>query len=448
MEHKRSIAAARKRLKPTTRWGWYMLAGALLLAVLGAAGAADRMLATSASAEPFAAAATAPVGANVGAASSAAGESGSAQTLYAHGDRLRPLVEVTGGVQTLNIYGPGGQIIAQVARDGQDGQEARHLLADHPGSTRAALDGDGNAVARFEYGPHGDTTASGTAAVEVRYRYTGHAYDEEQGVYETPARGYDPTTGRFLSVDPQRQDASPYVYAGNNPVGYLDPTGGGRVPYFMKSGMKKSHGMVARSIANLFGVHKRQDIGPSTAFKKSKKTGRSTVRKDVKRFLYGDTREGREVRKFKFNEKFFWIMGEEEDVPDDLYEVFTSVRKRQEYKSFANKIILLDFTGTKKSKDILTEFEDRNESALLIKAEIAYGWDDKNRTASGFKVDGSDLGPSQFQAHVEDKIVRKWPEGSTSMPSAPMSDDSLLVSIPLEHMNSFLRFPATRQIAE
>ena len=206
----------------------YMLAGVLLVVVLGATGIAALLLAASASPDLTAAGPTASPAANVAGASSAAGVSSSVRTLYAHGDRLRPLVEETGGGQTLNIYGPGGQIIAQVARDGSGGQEARYLLADHLGSTRPALDAHGNPVARFEYGPYGETTASGTADVGVRYRYTGHAYDEEQRVYETPARGYDPTTGRFLSVDPQRQDASPYVYAGNNPVLYKDRTGKGR----------------------------------------------------------------------------------------------------------------------------------------------------------------------------------------------------------------------------
>ena len=125
-------------------------------------------------------------------------------------------MEETGGAQTLNIYGPGGQ-------------EVRLLLADHLGSTRAILDAADNLVAQFEYGPYGKTGAAGMAATKVRYRYTGHPWDAAQGLYQTPARGYDPTQGRFLSVDPQRQDASPYVYAGNNPILYRDPNGKGRV---------------------------------------------------------------------------------------------------------------------------------------------------------------------------------------------------------------------------
>jgi serum amyloid A protein len=37
---------------------------------------------------------------------------------------------------------------------------------------------------------------------------------------------YDPTIGRFLSTDPRRQFASPYVGMGNNAVSGVDPTGG------------------------------------------------------------------------------------------------------------------------------------------------------------------------------------------------------------------------------
>ena len=154
MFRKGSTAAVRKRLNPIARWGRYLLAGGLLL--LAVLGAADWMQATPAAPEPFAAA---------GATSSAGGGSGSAPTLYAHGAQLRPLVEETGGEKTLNIYGPGGRIIAQVGPAGSNGsgsQEVRHLLADHLGSTQAARDGGGNVVAQFEYGPYGKTSTQST----------------------------------------------------------------------------------------------------------------------------------------------------------------------------------------------------------------------------------------------------------------------------------------------
>ena len=42
------------------------------------------------------------------------------------------------------------------------------------------------------------------------------------------ARMYDPSLGRFLSVDPlagKYPHLSPYVYANNNPLKYVDPDG-------------------------------------------------------------------------------------------------------------------------------------------------------------------------------------------------------------------------------
>ena len=222
-------SAARKGSRLAHRWGVYLVAATLLL--LGVAGVSSQLLSASATPEPAVsdALSAVPLPANGEVVGNAPAGDDGARTLNLYGGGMRPLVEERDGVQTLNIYGPGGRIIAQVVRYGQGSEEVRYLLTDHLGSTRVVLDAEGNAVARYEYAPHGETTAAGTAAGEVRYRYTGHPYDEEQGVYETPARGYDPTLGRFLSVDPQRETGSPYTYVTNNPVLYKDPNGKGRV---------------------------------------------------------------------------------------------------------------------------------------------------------------------------------------------------------------------------
>ncbi len=350
MSRRHSTAAARKRLKTVARWGRYLLAVALLLAVLGTA---DRMQATPAVPEPFAAA---------GATSSAGGGSGSAPTLYAHGDRLRPLVEETGNAQTLNIYGPGGQIIAQVARDGLGGsQKAPHLLADHLGSTRAILDADDNVVARFEYGPHGDTAESGVAAAELPYRYTGHAYDEEQGVYQTPNRTYDPTTGRFLSVDPRRQDASPYVYAGNNPVTNVDSSGDIYVPFYLRSGFAtitvngRSESPLAQRVQRAItgiqpGVNQAGDpeqlvVRPDDYFfsyqaseepgSRFAALGRTFVRSEV------DLQDGL----VHHGDDLYWLVGNEHQVrmPLDAPEVLA--RWRELRPGLANNVVVVDLSG-------------------------------------------------------------------------------------------------------
>ena len=144
-------------------------------------------------------------------------------TIYGNG--LRPLVEEKDTVQTLNVYGPGNRIVAQVLRDAQGNEEVRYLVGDHLGSTRLALDQAGNVVAGFDYSPFGETAASGVDALEVRYRYTGHPANRSLDSYHLPRREYDPGLSRFASVDPAREFPSPYVYAANNPVNATDPTG-------------------------------------------------------------------------------------------------------------------------------------------------------------------------------------------------------------------------------
>ncbi|MBO4712907.1 MAG: hypothetical protein J5615_03330 [Fibrobacter sp.] len=52
-------------------------------------------------------------------------------------------------------------------------------------------------------------------------------YDGRLGLYYFGARYLDPMLGVWTSVDPARQFASPYLYAGNgmNPIGAIDPDG-------------------------------------------------------------------------------------------------------------------------------------------------------------------------------------------------------------------------------
>ncbi len=336
-----------KRSTTIARWGRYLMAGALL-AVLVASAISAQLFATSDTPHGYSLEDAHP-------------------TLYVHGDRLRPLVEETDGAQTLNIYGPGGRIIAQAARDDQGSQEVRYPLADHLGSTRAILDADDNAVAHFEYAPHGETATSGAAAAEARYRYTGHPYDESQGLYQTPARGYDPATGRFLSVDPQRQDASPYVYAGNNPVGFIDPTGGVKVPFFMRSGfwserenfasagltkwqVRSSHDSL-RDISTKLGKHGEQRIHDATRVFGSHPDKLPQSVSEASRFLGGRNSD----RAFGFNNQLYWFIGDDKGVelPAHFPEAVLSIRDvsrgdlaSSNYASpdFAENIVLVDFT--------------------------------------------------------------------------------------------------------
>ncbi|MBN8650630.1 MAG: fibronectin type III domain-containing protein [Cytophagales bacterium] len=62
---------------------------------------------------------------------------------------------------------------------------------------------------------------------ENRYRFQSKAIQKDLGVelYDFGSRLYDPYTGRWFAVDPQKQFASPYTAMGNNPLMMVDPDG-------------------------------------------------------------------------------------------------------------------------------------------------------------------------------------------------------------------------------
>ena len=57
------------------------------------------------------------------------------------------------------------------------------------------------------------------------FRYCAEYYDAETGYIYLRARYYDVKDGRFISEDPAKDGLNWYVYCGNNPVNFVDPSG-------------------------------------------------------------------------------------------------------------------------------------------------------------------------------------------------------------------------------
>lgn len=137
---------------------------------------------------------------------------------------------------------PGPEAIDDARNSGTwqgEGTEAATVMSpqfvywDHLGSTRLVTDALGVPIARYKYYPFGQE-AEYWDSVGNRMQFTGHERDSDVRLDYMLARYYGLTLARFLSADPitvtsDRLLSPPslnlYVYANNNPLRYIDPTG-------------------------------------------------------------------------------------------------------------------------------------------------------------------------------------------------------------------------------
>jgi RHS repeat-associated protein len=84
-------------------------------------------------------------------------------------------------------------------------------------------------VQHVEYVPFGEVfIEERNNTWNTPYLFNGKELDEETGLYYYGARYYNPRESLWLSVDPLAEDYpdwSPYSYAMNNPLVFIDPTG-------------------------------------------------------------------------------------------------------------------------------------------------------------------------------------------------------------------------------
>ena len=325
---------------------------------------------------------------------------GGRQDVTAYGLHIRPLVD---NQARINIYGPGGERIAQV-----NGEATDVYVTDHLSSTRLLL-GPSRAISH-EYDPYGETITDPAGTIS----FTGHPYDAQQGIYITPGRGYDSSLGRFLSPDSLRQGASPYTYAGQDPVTNLAVLSGPKsssniyVPFYIRSGftteMSSSNyrSPLAQSIRQVITQDGKIMVSPDTTFfqfDKGKTRGERFKDFGKRLINYENHSEIGE----QHGDTVYWLVGDQQDLkkPLDVKEVFSEWRSMR--PGIASNIIVIDTSGP---KNLSKPIQDALNEARLKHTLISTTVDTKmtragNKSAVSFRVGNATLGRDEFSEHVK-----------------------------------------------
>ena len=117
----------------------------------------------------------------------------------------------------------------QLLRDALGSYSVQYYLKDHLGNTRLVLKEDGNVSQRTEYYGFGLPIFKDTSSVATnKYLYNGKEQQPQTKWFDYGARMYDPTIGRWMTIDPLSEQSrrwSPYNYVYNNPLRFIDPDG-------------------------------------------------------------------------------------------------------------------------------------------------------------------------------------------------------------------------------
>ena len=106
-------------------------------------------------------------------------------------------------------------------------------------STRLITDVNGNDIGEQGHFPFGESWYTKNSA-NGEWVFTTYQRDQESGLDYALARYYDPTVARFCSADPlggqpgDPQSWNRYVYARNDPINLIDPSGMGFLGWLLK----------------------------------------------------------------------------------------------------------------------------------------------------------------------------------------------------------------------
>ncbi|GGN65066.1 hypothetical protein GCM10010112_25970 [Actinoplanes lobatus] len=147
-----------------------------------------------------------------------------ATTLYLDGMEIR-LNLTSRQVNATRFYEFSDRMIAV-----RTGAGVNFQTADAHGTTAASVDAMTGAINWRRTTPYGEARGAQPATWPDRKGFVGGTIDDITGFTHLGAREYDPTIGRFISLDPEFDSSDPqslsgYLYSNNSPLTFTDPTG-------------------------------------------------------------------------------------------------------------------------------------------------------------------------------------------------------------------------------
>jgi RHS repeat-associated protein len=149
-------------------------------------------------------------------------------------DQLKPIAELDGAGNLVGrfVYGSKSNTPDVVMKYNAGVVTTYRVISDHLGSPIMAVNVNNASDVPFkaEYSAFGERTVTSGASSEdwMPFGFAGGMYDADTGLTRFGARDYDPEIGRWIAKDPTRWDGGQgnlYVYAGNDPINWLDPDG-------------------------------------------------------------------------------------------------------------------------------------------------------------------------------------------------------------------------------
>lgn len=155
----------------------------------------------------------------------------SGATLY-NGDTELHQAQGSSQVSAIRTY-TGANNIPVAERDtvaGQSGNTLYWLFTDVDGTPVTQVNSATGALTRRYTDPFGNTVGTAPAGWADDHGFLNKVTDTDTGLTLVGARDYDPTLGRFITVDPILAPSNPsqnngYTYASNNPITNTDPSG-------------------------------------------------------------------------------------------------------------------------------------------------------------------------------------------------------------------------------